>query len=121
MEMPYLLQKHQIGVERLDAMPQVVDFQTLLCPKPTHPLVDVVGRHAKMLAFFSDGSEPDAGSFHVDSKNRGSSSTASAFEGEKHKSAASCQGNQRYCRCSRSASLTGIVAGKVRPKTCSVL
>ena len=57
MEMPHLLQKHQIGVQGLDAMPKVVDFQTLLRSHPAHSLVDVVGRNAQMLAFFATVSQ----------------------------------------------------------------
>ena len=57
----------------------------------------------------------------VGTAKRGSSRMASALEGEKQASAAACQGSQRYCRCSRGASVTGVPAGTHRPKTCSVL
>ena len=37
-EQRHLLQEHQVGVQRLDAQPEVVDFQTLARPEPRTPL-----------------------------------------------------------------------------------
>jgi hypothetical protein len=44
-----------------------------------------------------------------------------ALLGEKQRAAASRQGSHWNARCSRGARRTGVAAGTVRPKTCSVL
>ena len=49
-EAAHLLQEDQVGIERLDAEPEVVDLQPPAGPDAAHALVDVVGRDTQTLA-----------------------------------------------------------------------
>ena len=116
----HLLQEHQVGVEGLDTQAQVVDLQALPRPDTAHAFVDVVRGHTQALV--QAGVRRQVARLQrVHVMKRGSCNTASALLGEKQRSAASRQGNHSKCRCSRGLSVTGVPAGTVRPKTCSVL
>ena len=117
-----LLQADEVGIERLDAQPEVVDLQALARADAAHALVDVVGGHAQ--AIMQAGVRRQSAGLkriHGAGTKRGSCSTASALLGEKQRSAASRQGSQAKRRCSRGFNVTAVPAGTVRPKTCSVL
>ena len=90
-EAPHLLQEHEIGVERFDAEPEVVDLQPLARPDAAHALVDVVGGHAQQLAGVLGRRRTVSSSRYA---KRGSCRIASALLGEKQRSAASRHGSQ---------------------------
>src|SRR4051812_26061257 len=76
-QLAHFLQAHDIGIEPLDGVPDVVDLQPAHRPYALHSLVDVVGRNPQ--------------SRH--SMNSGSIRMASALDGEKQVSAAWRYGN----------------------------
>ena len=48
-DLPHLLQTHDVGAQCRHSVAQVVDFQALGGPHATHTLVDVVGRHTQVV------------------------------------------------------------------------
>ena len=72
-----LLQTHNIGIQLLNGMAQVVNFQPTLRPNPLHTLVNVVGGHTQNVH------DPDSTTARWDNIK-----IASALEGEKQACAA---------------------------------
>ncbi len=112
----HLLQAHDVGIELLHRMAQVVDLQPPCRPQALHTFVDVVSGHPQDGVFVSLGhAQP------TDFKKRGNIKMASALEGEKHWSAAACQGCHCQSVCSVGLRMMGIFSGTRKPKTRSVL
>lgn len=94
----------------------LIDLQPPRWPEALHAFVDVVSGHPQKRVFVAFGLHHGLGN-----TKRGSIRMASAFEGEKHWSAAACQGSHCASVCSRGLSTTGMRCGTHRPNTRSVL
>jgi hypothetical protein len=111
-----LLQAHDVGIELLDRVTQIVNFKTPGWAYALNTFVDVVSGHTQNGVFVSLGHDQP-----MACENRGSIKMASALEGEKHRSAAACQGCHCQSVCSAGLSVMGILWGTRSPNTRSVL
>ena len=129
MHASHLLQAHQIGIELLDRMTDVMDLQPFCRAQALHPFVNIPGGHTQDRVIVQrlcvHGGKPVCRmrrrTHACISCMRGSIRIASALEGENTASAASRKGNHWCAVCSAALRRTGVTCGTHSPNTRSVL
>jgi len=115
----HFLQEDDVGLERGQGLLERVH------PRPAaqggDALVDVVGGDAQLHEEWSCSGLCCLPAGTDGPTRRGNCNIASAFDGEKHLSAASRHGSQTASRCSLGDKVTGMSRGTCTLKTCSVL